>query len=165
MHRLIALLCLSCALWGDDLTTIDPPAQFVWVYPVTGYRVIDGDSVEARMDLGGGLVRVVTIRIMGIDTPETNLADQRAAARAVTAVVQRWVSAQPSLVAEYHEDDKYAGRIDGDLVSPAGGQSLSEYLLAHGLGRAYDGGTREPWTAEELAGIMTRAQAILKVQP
>lgn len=165
MLRLIALLCLSCALRCEDLTVIEPPPRFVWVYPVTGYRVIDGDSVEVRMDLGGEIVRRVTVRIMDLDTPETNRVDQREAARAVTRVVGIWIASQPHIVVEYHADDKYAGRIDGDLVNPDGGQSLSEYLLAQGLCRAYDGGTREPWTADELQGILARAQAIIEAQP
>ena len=42
--------------------------------------------------------------------------------------------------------DKFGGRVLA-RVETAGGADLAELLIAAGLGRAYDGGAREPWCA------------------
>ena len=38
---------------------------------------------------------------------------------------------------------------------------LNDYLLAEGLARPYQGGTKHPWTREQLDSIIAKAKAIL----
>lgn len=161
MIRILTLLLIICTAGAEDLTPIEQPKDYVQVYAISGYRVVDGDTIEVRLELGQGLTRTVSIRLIGIDTPETNRTAQKVAGLLVEQVVVQWMASQESLLCDYHSDDKYNGRIDGDL-RPIEGQSLSSYLIEHQLGRVYDGGTREDWTDERLQAIADAASALIE---
>ena len=48
----------------------------VFEYPVKIVRVVDGDTVDVDIDLGFGIwIHKERIRLLGIDTPESPLAD------------------------------------------------------------------------------------------
>lgn len=54
---------------------------------------------------------------------------------------------------DFHDFDKY-GRVLGALRVLEDGPTVNDTLVAEGLARIYDGGTRQPWTREELERIV-----------
>ncbi len=47
----------------------------MYTYNATILRVIDGDTVDASIDLGFNISHKIRIRLLGIDTPETRTRD------------------------------------------------------------------------------------------
>lgn len=160
---LMILVSIAGLIWAEDeLTPIEVPKDYVQVYPISAYRVVDGDTVEIKVEFGQGISRIVSLRIAGADTPETNRKAQKEAGDAVEAVVVQWMADQTHLLAHYFKDDKFGGRIDGDLIAPGAETGLAAYLLANELARPYEGGTRGEWTEQQLQTITTRARALIR---
>lgn len=104
-----------------------------WTVPATVLRVIDGDTVALRLDLGWNLYLECNCRIDGIDTPELNTAAGKAARdwaaeRLRVGTTVRYVSQRL---------DKY-GRPLGVLLYGAGHDYAAEALAA-GHAREYHG--------------------------
>lgn len=118
--------------------------------PAQVVRVIDGDTCRVRATnwLPGHTIET-TVRIAGIDTPETK---QRAkskveadlGAKAKQFAIDQFTGAIVSLVGI--ESDKY-GRILTKVVRHSDGACWAGTLVAAGLAKAYDGGTKCDWTA------------------
>lgn len=139
------------------------------------YRVIDGDTVAVVLDRGWQGTKGVSLRLLGLDTPEnknTKLGGplEKQAGVAVGLVVERWLGQRKATCQLYHTSErkpKYAGRTVGRLFAgwptftEAGPECLNDYLLEQELCRPYMGGTKQPWTEEQLQAIIVRAQAIL----
>ena len=111
-------------------------------------RVIDGDTyIIAAPWLPPELGKTISLRVLGIDTPEhgkkakckaeADLADKATAAakdlirkaKVVTVTLSHW--------------DKYGGRIDGSVILD--GQSIADMLIGAGLARPYNGGAKRSW--------------------
>jgi len=141
-------------------------------YPVKGpIRVIDGDTVEVILDRGFGDLKKVSLRINGVDAPESRTRKnllEREAGKLITEVVIRWVLQNENLMffASSEEKPKYAGRIVGSLLAggPAG-WSLADFLIENGLARPYRGGKRVPWTDRKLKAILKEGRTYLDETP
>jgi hypothetical protein len=81
------------------------------------------------------------VRIRGIDTPE--LRGECASEKAMAAQARDRLArlAGESISIAHIADDKYAGRVIADAAA-ADGTDLRVAMLASGLARPYDGGTR-----------------------
>ena len=91
-----------------------------------------------------GMTIRTAVRVNGIDTPEI-----RGLCDAETELAKRARDFVRATVGDHVQLinialGKYAGRIIAD-VALADGRSLAGLLITEGLGRAYDGGTREGW--------------------
>lgn len=119
----------------------------------------DGDTVTLLCLMGGVPARI-TLRILGVDAPERRGRGEaeRNAAAAVRNVVEALVL-NKILTVQITGVDKY-GRALGDLEL-GDGTFLSKFLLHRGLARAYDGGSRRPFSPEELAAIVASAKSSL----
>ena len=86
-----------------------PPNKFT--YPITNIRVIDGDTIEADVDLGFRIRQRKVIRLAGIDAPELRSKDaaEREKAKAAKAGLERvLLTWQPSEVLMHSTGlDKY----------------------------------------------------------
>lgn len=107
-------------------------------------RVIDGDTLTVEAHLWPGLVLSQNVRIRGIDAPElhSTCADERAMAAAARDRLTQLAGDTISL--QHIGNDKYGGRVDADVVN-ASGTDIKEAMIAAGLVRAYNGGTRGDW--------------------
>lgn len=100
-------------------------------------RVIDGDTVEAEIDLGFRVSLRATLRLAGIDTPELR-GPTREAGRAATDYLELLLSKlagperQVTVRTQKDRTGKY-GRYLADLV--VGGRSLNEALVLAGHAR------------------------------
>ena len=116
--------------------------------PVTAevVRVVDGDTIEVRARIWLSQYVLVDVRVRGIDAPE---AGGRAKCRSERVKAAEALRRMEQLaVGEVRlsdiTEDKYAGRVDADVVN-ADGLDLKGAMLASGLARPYDGAIRSDW--------------------
>lgn len=125
-----------------------PSIAYANPYNYTVTRVVDGDSIRVAVDwLPEELGDDISIRVMGIDTPEKGGRAQCAAeaelgARA-TAFAKEKIKVGDVVQVEIVDWDKYGGRIDAYIY--INGESFGDMQIAAGLAKPYDGGTKESW--------------------
>lgn len=105
------------------------------VYPVLDVlRVVDGDTVDLRLDVGFYMTGALRFRFYGIDTPELRSPDPEERAKAVEArgFVVQWAGAHATdLEAHTHKADSF-GRWLVELECVSCGARLNDALLAAG---------------------------------
>ncbi|MDO8607886.1 MAG: hypothetical protein Q7R40_15225 [Phaeospirillum sp.] len=95
-------------------------------------RVIDGDTVEARIRVWLGLDQTIHIRIRDIDAPEMK-GDCPDAAQASRDALARLLGSGPITITNI-KHDKYGGRVDGALALADGRDVGTEMLrLGHAV--------------------------------
>lgn len=117
-----------------------------WNFPGTILAWIDGDTVDVSIDLGFKVHLKERLRLLGVNTPETNSRDaderQRAkdardfAARLAPPGSQVYLVTTPNSTGQ----EKY-GRWLAVIQTPDG-QNVGQLLIANGHGVPYDGGKR-----------------------
>jgi endonuclease YncB( thermonuclease family) len=135
-------------------------------------EIYDGDTVKIII-LFGDLPVKLSLRILGIDTPEIKhgegrLPEEHHAAIKVRdymrSLFQRTDKKTTSFISSVEKSnifrlniakicirdwDKYGGRVLGDLFLPTG-ENVSEILISGGWARPYRGEKKKAWTLEEL---------------
>jgi|TARA_R100000455_G_C6140176_1_gene33696 micrococcal nuclease len=108
-------------------------------------RVIDGDTVDATIDLGFDTWKKTRIRFYGINTPESRTRDLEEKKRGLAAkdrLIEILKSNDNKFVLKSHGVGKY-GRCLGELyVETLGETSVQQTLINEGHGVAYFGGKR-----------------------
>jgi endonuclease YncB( thermonuclease family) len=74
----------------------DSSEKNLFTYRAWVYRVLDGDTVEAVVDLGFGFATTQTLRLRGIDAPEILTADGREAKKFLESVIANPAGAKQS---------------------------------------------------------------------
>lgn len=132
--------------------------QEVWQFAARIVRWTDGDTAVVDCLVDVGFQRMATerrtIRLLGVNTPETRGTTGEVRARALEAkafVTERWPGANSGellrdprgcpVVVTVEGFDKFGGRDDGRIVDLRG-QDVSQALIDAGLGDPYDGGAR-----------------------
>lgn len=72
----------AAAVAGCGMT---PPSKYT--YPISNIRIIDGDTIEADVDLGFRIRQRQIIRLAGIDAPELRSKDAKERERAKAAKI------------------------------------------------------------------------------
>lgn len=102
-------------------------------------RVVDGDTLEVEVDLGFHCFFRDTVRLYGVNTPETHgpkAKTEKVAGDAAVAFTQEWVNKNSMVMLRSHDakavgQEKYGRWLA--VVSPAfGGTSLNDELIAAG---------------------------------
>ena len=108
-------------------------------------RVVDGDTVDATIDLGFDTWKKTRIRFYGINTPESRTRDLEEKKRGLAAkhrLIEILKANDNKFVLKSHGVGKY-GRCLGELfVESLGETSVQETLINEGHGVAYFGGKR-----------------------
>lgn len=106
-------------------------------YPATINRIIDGDTVIARLDLGLGINLTQTLRLVGIDAPELHTE----AGKAARAWLCDRILYRPVLldISSKNSHDKY-GRLLAVILADE--LNLNEELIRLGYAVEYNGGQR-----------------------
>jgi len=108
-------------------------------------RVIDGDSLEANVDLGFDVFKKVSIRLYGIDTPEIRTRDinEKVWGIAATERVKELLKANGnSFVIISRDYDKF-GRSLAEIYLMTEDRTLNQILLDEDLAKEYYGGKRK----------------------
>jgi micrococcal nuclease len=131
--------------WLVALLLSATPA-FSTPYEIT--RVIDGDTVEVAVDfLPSPLPPRLSIRVMGVDTPEkaprAQCDAEAALARKASAFTKDAVANALEVDVVILKWDKYGGRVLGEVYLDH--QSLAQSLISAGLARPYKGEAKSSW--------------------
>ncbi|MFM9826705.1 thermonuclease family protein [Flavobacterium sp.] len=120
----------------------------MYEYSAKIISVHDGDTFTAEIDLGFNIKVKSVFRLFGVDTPELNKADQKAAGIISRDFVTEKLKSRDIIIQSIKAEgdkDKY-GRylakvrfIDSDLQQ----KDLSELLIANNLAVAYFGGKKQ----------------------
>ena len=112
-------------------------------------RVIDGDTIDVRADLGFDVSLRLRLRFAGINTPESRTRNkaEKALGKAATARLKEILESADSIEFESFGKGKF-GRV---LATPYAVNNdkrtdVCQLLVREGHARKYDGGKREPWT-------------------
>ena len=100
-------------------------------------RVVDGDTIDARVDLGFSVWIECRVRLMGIDAPETrtkNLEEKQAGFKTKAFLQAVMNDCDNKFVLKSHGVGKY-GRCLGAIYVE--GENINERLLAEGLAEEY----------------------------
>lgn len=139
-----------------------------YIYRCTVTRVVDGDTVDADIDLGFNLFTKDRIRLMGMDTPESrtrNLKEKSLGLASKARLKELLKAAAPikgkrgkkSVFLQTSKQGKGKfGRILGALW--VNGENVNQVLIAENHARPYFGGSKGefgPWT-KEVDGVWYR---------
>lgn len=110
-------------------------------------RVVDGDTIDADIDLGFDISLTKRIRLAGIDTPESrtrDLAEKELGLDAKNWLKHRLHDAEDIIIRTQLPDstEKY-GRIIGKLYINGEDISLNQQMIDEGYALEYDGGTKD----------------------
>jgi endonuclease YncB( thermonuclease family) len=103
-------------------------------YPATVLEIHDGDTFNARLDLGFAVTITLACRVYGINAPELRYS----AGKAALAYVETIMKVGDDVKITSHGWDKYGGRFDGE-VTLADGRDLATLMLASGNAVAMKG--------------------------
>lgn len=108
--------------------------------------VHDGDSFTAVANMWPEQFVRTKVRVAGIDAPEINSRcdRERRLAREARELTEKFLKSGAPIVIQNVRLDKYAGRVDADVIDSRGA-SLAAALLKARLAYAYDGGTKRGW--------------------
>jgi len=135
-------------------------------FPVVISRVVDGDTVDARIDIGVKIVYEERIRLLGIDTPEsfTSNKKEKVLGKAAKARIKELIALANTLpkkrgkkdvVLKTSKDGKGKfGRILGEIwinSNTGEGININQTLVDEGHARWYMGGSKDEmgeWTID-----------------
>jgi micrococcal nuclease len=110
------------------------------------HKVVDGDTIDADIDLGFDISLTKRIRLAGIDTPESRTTDTKE--KALGLEVKEWLKhrlegAKDILIkTELPDSTEKYGRIIGHLFINGETTSINNQMVVEGYAWEYDGGTK-----------------------
>ena len=120
----------------------------LYVYRIKSItKVVDGDTIDANIDLGFDISLTKRIRLAGIDSPESRTRDLEE--KALGLETKEWLKktledAKDILIKTEKPDstEKY-GRIIGHLFINGQETSLNNQMIDEGYALPYDGGKKD----------------------
>jgi len=118
----------------------------MYEYKVKVNEVIDGDTIDAMIDLGFDIFTNKRIRLSGIDCPEsrtTDLHEKKLGLEAKEYLKNVLGNASTVIVKTLSTDayDKY-GRVLGQIYTDSSTTSVNELMISRGYAWSYDGGAK-----------------------
>ena len=110
-------------------------------------KVVDGDTIDADIDLGFDISLTKRVRLSGVDTPEsrtTDLKEKKLGLESKEWLKRRLEFAKDVLIkTELPDSTEKYGRILGNLYVNNEELSLNQQMIDEGYALAYDGGTKD----------------------
>ena len=113
-------------------------------YNATVVKVVDGDTIDAMVDLGFGTWKKVRIRMHGINAPESrtrNLEEKKKGLAAKARLIEMLEENENRFILISHGVGKF-GRCLGEIYIKGHNTSLNKQLISEGHGTEYYGGKR-----------------------
>jgi micrococcal nuclease len=124
-----------------------------YIYRIrTVNKIVDGDTIDADIDLGFDISLAKRIRLGGIDTPESRTTDLKEKALGLES--KEWLKkklegAKNILIkTELPDSTEKYGRVIGHLFINEQTTSLNNQMINEGYAWNYDGGTKKKDYAE-----------------
>ena len=132
----LSMLLLSTAAVADD---------FLQMREFRDNVCYDGDTCYITAKTFPEPLQKMSIRILGIDTPEIrgDCGEEKALASIGREYANELFRAADEITLENLDWDKYGGRVLADAYLD--GELYSQKLIDAGLAKPYDGGTKESW--------------------
>ena len=113
-------------------------------------RVVDGDTIDVRIDLGFDIHHSARVRMMGIDTPEsrTRNLEEKALGLASKARLKELLKGKKIKLETSKEGKGKFGRVLADVITidKEGNEiNCNNQLIQEGHARPYFGGSKVPW--------------------
>jgi micrococcal nuclease len=111
------------------------------------HKVVDGDTIDASIDLGFDISLEKRIRLAGVDTPESRTTDLKEKAMGLES--KEWLKKKLEgakdiiIKTELPDSTEKYGRIIGHLFINRQETSLNNQMIDEGYALAYDGGTKD----------------------
>lgn len=108
-------------------------------------KIVDGDTIDAYIDLGFDVWVSKRIRFMGIDTPESRTRDKvekKYGKAAKARLTEMLASTNNEFILRSHGTGKF-GRVLGELFSPGDLVSINQRLINEGHAVGYFGGSKQ----------------------
>ena len=112
----------------------------MYIYNAKCIKVVDGDTIDAQIDLGFDTHKVIRIRLVGINAPESRTRDLEEKTRGLAAkqfVIDILKKHHNNFILHSQGVGKY-GRCLGEIF--LGDVKLNELLITEGHATAYNGG-------------------------
>jgi len=110
-------------------------------------KVVDGDTIDADIDLGFDISLTKRVRLSGVDTPEsrtTDLKEKKLGLESKEWLKHKLEFAKDVLIkTELPDSTEKYGRILGNLYVNNEALSLNKQMIDEGYALAYDGGTKD----------------------
>ena len=113
-------------------------------YNATVVKVVDGDTIDAMVDLGFGTWKKVRIRMYGINAPESrtrDLEEKKKGLAAKARLVELLEEVDNEFILVSHGVGKF-GRCLGEIFLDKNSDSVNNLLISEGHGTEYYGGKR-----------------------
>tara|TARA_Y100000356_G_scaffold47351_1_gene37506 strand:- start:168 stop:512 length:345 start_codon:yes stop_codon:yes gene_type:complete len=114
----------------------------MYYYKIELLRVVDGDTVDVRIDLGFNVWHKCRVRLVGINAPESRTRDKEEKKRGLAAkswLIDKLESAEDELEMKSYGVGKY-GRVLGEIYINE--VNINELMVKEGHAVKYDGGKR-----------------------
>ena len=122
-------------------------------------KVVDGDTIDADIDLGFDISLTKRIRLAGVDTPESRTSDaneKKYGLQSKECLEHKVENAEHILIkTELPDSTEKYGRIIGHLFINDQETSLNNQMIIEGYAWTYDGGTKKK-NFDELDAKRTR---------
>lgn len=111
------------------------------------HKIVDGDTIDADIDLGFDISLTKRIRLAGVDTPESRTTDAREKTLGLES--KEWLKkkldgAKDIIIrTELPDSTEKYGRIIGHLFINGQEVSLNNQMITEGYAWSYDGGTKK----------------------
>tara|TARA_A100000172_G_C2967299_1_gene84654 strand:- start:132 stop:548 length:417 start_codon:yes stop_codon:yes gene_type:complete len=115
-------------------------------------RIIDGDSLEASIDLGFGIMFNSKVRLYGIDTPESRTRDEDEKVRGLLAkqYLESKINSAKQVIIQTEKDAKGKfGRVLGKLFADE--ININQSMIDNHLAVEYFGQSKEELEAGHMA--------------
>jgi micrococcal nuclease len=111
------------------------------------HKVVDGDTIDADIDLGFDISLTKRIRLAGVDTPESRTTDaneKKLGLESKEWLKKRVEGAKDIIIrTELPDSTEKYGRIIGHLFINGEEISLNNQMITEGFAWPYDGGTKK----------------------
>ena len=114
----------------------------MYIYNAKCIKVVDGDTIDAQIDLGFDTHKVIRIRLVGINAPESRTRDLEEKTRGLAAkqfVIDILKKHHNNFILHSQGVGKY-GRCLGEIF--LGDVKLNDLLITEGHATSYNGGKR-----------------------
>jgi len=123
-----------------------------YTYKAECLRVVDGDTIDVRLDLGFNIYHKGRVRLMAIDTPESRTRDLEEKKFGLLAkqYLKDWIHQHDHILVESTEKGKF-GRILGNIWNPDATECVNTKLITDHHAVPYFGLSKEDVKAQHLA--------------
>jgi micrococcal nuclease len=108
-------------------------------------KVIDGDTIEAMVDLGFNVWISITIRLYGINTPESRTKDKMEKTKGLAAKEKLQIlfdANEGEFAFVSHGVEKYGRCLAEIYLKTLGNVTVQKNMIAEGFGKEYHGKKR-----------------------